>query len=245
MMSYKVAGAGGNAKRRLASALVGFGSLEECADGRRPIGLIMLARLPAVVFGFAREEPLRHLFGTPVIAAIFLIVNGLVLFCGERLRRAAIDRADGNDLRQMSWRDALIVGLCQCGAPIPDISRSGATMVGGLLRGRHHEAAAHFSFRIATPIILVAAILEIPKMLHQPEAGSMTELALQSGLVAGIVAFLSAWFRMRYFKNTTFRPSIPSPIAAGRSACWHWGLLRWGADSPPRRRRRWRGCADR
>ncbi|QEX17299.1 undecaprenyl-diphosphatase [Hypericibacter terrae] len=208
---------------RLASTLMGFGSPEECAAGRRLTGLILLATLPAVIFGFALEKPLRHLFGTPVIAAVFLIVNGLVLFFGDRLRRAAVDRADGNDLGQMSWRDALIVGFCQCGALIPGISRSGATMVGGLLRGLHHEAAAHFSFLIATPIIIGAAILEIPKMLRQPGGGSITEIALLSGLVAGIVAFVSVWFLMRYFRKHDFQALNPFAYY-----CWAVGILALG-----------------
>jgi undecaprenyl-diphosphatase len=208
---------------RLASTLMGFGSPEECAAGRRLTGLILLATLPAVIFGFALEKPLRHLFGTPVIAAVFLIVNGLVLFFGDRLRRAAVDRADGNDLGQMSWRDALIVGFCQCGALIPGISRSGATMVGGLLRGLLHEAAAHFSFLIATPIIIGAAVLEIPKMLRQPGGGSITEIALLSGLVAGIVAFVSVWFLMRYFRKHDFQALNPFAYY-----CWAVGILALG-----------------
>jgi undecaprenyl-diphosphatase len=209
---------------RLASALIGIGSSAECAAGRRLTGLILLATLPAVIFGFALEKPLRHLFGTPVIAALFLIVNGFVLFGGERLRRTAASRPSANDLQQMSWRDALIIGLCQCGALIPGISRSGATMVGGLLRGLRHEAAAHFSFLIATPIILGAAMLEVPKMLRQPDGGTITELALLSGLLAGIVAFISVWILMRYFKKRDFQALNPFAYY-----CWTIGILALGA----------------
>jgi undecaprenyl-diphosphatase len=205
---------------RLAATLIGIGSPEERAAGRRLAGLIVIATIPAVIFGFALEKPLRHLFGTPVVAALFLIVNGFVLFFGDRLRRAAAGRSAGNDLRQMSWRDALIIGLCQCGALIPGISRSGITMVGGLLRGLRHEAAAHFSFLIATPIILGAAVLEIPKMLRQPDSGSITGLALLAGLVAGVVAFISVWFLMRYFKKHDFQALNPFAYY-----CWAIGTL--------------------
>jgi len=208
---------------RLAATLIGIGSPEERAAGRRLAGLIVIATIPAVIFGFALEKPLRHLFGTPVVAALFLIVNGFVLFFGDRLRRAAAGRSAGNDLRQMSWRDALIIGLCQCGALIPGISRSGITMVGGLLRGLRHEAAAHFSFLIATPIILGAAVLEIPKMFRQPDSGSITGLALLAGLVAGIVAFISVWFLMRYFKKHDFQALNPFAYY-----CWAIGILALG-----------------
>jgi undecaprenyl-diphosphatase len=208
----------------LAAALIGLGSPEERAAGRRLILLIVLATIPAVIFGFALEKPLRHLFGTPVIAALFLIVNGLLLFGGERLRRAAAARPNANGLQQLRWRDAVIIGLCQCGALIPGISRSGATMVGGLLRGLHHEAAAHFSFLIATPIILGAAVLEVPKMLREPGGDDMTNLALLSGLVAGIVAFLSVWILMRYFKKRDFLALDPFAYY-----CWAVGILSLGA----------------
>jgi undecaprenyl-diphosphatase len=208
---------------RLAATLIGIGSPEERAAGRRLAGLIVIATIPAVIFGFALEKPLRHLFGTPVVAALFLIVNGFVLFFGDRLRRAAAGRSAGNDLRQMSGRDALIIGLCQCGALIPGISRSGITMVGGLLRGLRHEAAAHFSFLIATPIILGAAVLEIPKMFRQPDSGSITGLALLAGLVAGIVAFISVWFLMRYFKKHDFQALNPFAYY-----CWAIGVLALG-----------------
>jgi undecaprenyl-diphosphatase len=208
---------------RLAATLIGIGSPEERAAGRRLAGLIVIATIPAVIFGFALEKPLRHLFGTPVVAALFLIVNGFVLFFGDRLRRAAAGRSAGNDLRQMSGRDALIIGLCQCGALIPGISRSGFTMVGGLLRGLRHEAAAQFSFLIATPIILGAAVLEIPKMFRQPDSGSITGLALLAGLVAGIVAFISVWFLMRYFKKHDFQALNPFAYY-----CWAIGVLALG-----------------
>jgi len=208
---------------RLASALIGQGLPAERAAGRRLFGLILLATVPAVIFGFALEGPLLHLFGTPFIAALFLTVNGFVLYGGERLRRAAVDRAGTNGLPQMSWRDALIIGLCQCSALIPGISRSGATMVGGLLRGLHHEAAAHFSFLIATPIILGAAVLEVPKMLRQPDGDNVAVLALVSGLLAGLVAFFSIWILMRYFKKRDFRALNPFAYY-----CWVVGVLALG-----------------
>ena len=66
--------------------------------------------------------------------------------------------------------DALTIGCWQCTALIPGISRSGATIVGGLLRGINHEDAAHFSFLIATPIILGATVLEVPKLMHESVA---------------------------------------------------------------------------
>jgi undecaprenyl-diphosphatase len=174
--------------------LLGFGVPEERALHRRLVVLIIIATIPAVIAGFILEKPLRILFGTPAVAALFLIVNGLILLGGERLRRNIAEHDKGGGLDQLKWRDAFIIGLWQCLALIPGISRSGATMVGGLLRGLHHEASAHFSFLIATPIILGAAALEIPKMLQQQ---------------AALVAFTSVWGLMRYFRIRDFQALNP------------------------------------
>ncbi len=97
--------------------------------------------------------------------------------------------------------DALIIGIWQCGALIPGISRSGATIVGGLLRGIDHEGSAHFSFLIATPIILGATVLEVPKLLHADIAPGVFQLSAMAAVVAGITAFLSTAFLMRYFRG--------------------------------------------
>ena len=97
--------------------------------------------------------------------------------------------------------DALIIGCWQCTALIPGISRSGATIVGGLLRGIDHEGSAHFSFLIATPIILGATVLEVPHLLHESVPVGTFELATVAAVVAGITAYASTWFLMRYFRQ--------------------------------------------
>ncbi|HUC11312.1 MAG TPA: undecaprenyl-diphosphate phosphatase, partial [Stellaceae bacterium] len=143
-------------------ALVGRG--QEVVERRHLITLLVIGTLPAVVLGFVFEHPLRRLFGSPVAAALFLVVNGFVLFGGEHLRRRALQVRDRRELGDASWRDALIVGLWQTLAFLPGISRSGATIVGGLLAGLRHQDAARFSFLLATPVIAGAAVLEIPKL---------------------------------------------------------------------------------
>jgi undecaprenyl-diphosphatase len=97
--------------------------------------------------------------------------------------------------------DALVIGCWQCTALIPGISRSGATIVGGLLRGVDHEGAAHFSFLIATPIILGATVLEVPKLLHAEIPHGTFTLAALAAVVAGITALASTAFLMRYFRS--------------------------------------------
>lgn len=165
-------------------------------DARRMFVLIVLATIPAVVIGFALEKFLRSLFGSPIIAATFLVVNGLLLLFGERIRRTG-----HRPLATLSFKDALVIGCWQCTALIPGISRSGATIVGGLLRGIDHESSARFSFLIATPIIFGATVLEVPKLLHATVAPGVFTLAAGAAVIAGITAYLSTMFLMRYFRR--------------------------------------------
>jgi undecaprenyl-diphosphatase len=170
---------------------------------------VIVATLPAAVLGFLFEHKLKALFGVPVIAAGFLFLNGFLLFFGERLRR----RRDGlntvNDIADLTWKGAFAIGLWQCTAFLPGISRSGATMVGSLLAGLSHRAAAHFSFLIATPVILGAAILEVPKLLHHAAAPGMAAVSAIGGLVAGVTAFASIAFLMHYFRKHEFEALNP------------------------------------
>jgi undecaprenyl-diphosphatase len=154
------------------------------------------------------QELLREAFATPLVAALFLVVNGGLLFFGERLRRRAAD--DGATLAQLSWRNAISIGFWQCTALIPGISRSGATMVGGLRAGLSHEDAAHFSFLLATPIILGATVLEAPKLLRA-DAAAFGLPALVGLVVAGGVAYASIALLMRYFR--THEVSALKPFA--------------------------------
>jgi undecaprenyl-diphosphatase len=159
--------------------------------------LIVVATIPAVVVGFALEHALRRLFGSPVIVAGFLVANGVMLLVSERLRRrGSSERA----LSSVTAMDALVIGVWQCLALLPGLSRSGATMVGGLLRGIDHEASAHFSFLIATPIIIGATVLEVPKLLHEDIPPGTLQLSLIAAVIAGITALASTAFLMRYFR---------------------------------------------
>jgi undecaprenyl-diphosphatase len=178
-------------------------------DELRLLVLIVIATIPAAVVGLVLNKFLRGLFGVPSVAAVFLIVNGFVLFAGERLKRRGTGASA--DLAALRWRGALMIGLWQCAALIPGISRSGVTMVGGLLAGLHHKEAARFSFLIAAPIIIGAAVLEVPKLLHHDGAtgGGITGLAIVAGIVAGITAYLSIAFLMRYFKTHDFEALDP------------------------------------
>ena len=110
--------------------VLGATSPHQVTESRRVFLLIVIATIPAVIIGFLLEKFLRGLFGTPMVAALFLIVNGALLIGGEKLRGRG-----HRPLSTLTMMDALAIGLWQCTALIPGISRSGATIVGALLGG--------------------------------------------------------------------------------------------------------------
>ena len=180
----------------LIMGVLGLSGAHQNRESRRVFLLIVVATIPAVIVGGLLEHQLRNLFASPVISALFLVANGLLLLFGERLRARGGDR----DLSSLTISDAVAVGIWQCLALIPGISRSGATIVGALLRGVNHEGAAHFSFLIATPIILGATALEVPKLLHEDIPPGTLQMSLIAAVVAGLVALASTAFLMRYFR---------------------------------------------
>ena len=180
----------------LARGVLGLADPHQIKESRRVFLLIVIATIPAVILGAALEKYVRTLFAAPVIAASFLAVNGLLLLFGERIRGTG-----HRPLSTLTMKDALIIGCWQCTALIPGISRSGATIVGGLLRGIDHEGSAHFSFLIATPIIFGATVHQVPRLMHANVAPGVLPLAIVAAVVAGITAYASTWFLMRYFRD--------------------------------------------
>jgi undecaprenyl-diphosphatase len=184
--------------------ILGLRNAHESGEARRVFLLIVIATIPAVIIGGGLEHFLRRLFGSPLVAAAFLVVNGAVLLWAERLRsRDAAQGAVRNakPLSTLTPGDALAIGFWQCLALIPGLSRSGATMVGGLRRGLDHAGAAHFSFLIALPVILAATALEVPKLFHAGLSADTLQVAALAAVVAGVVAWLSTAFLMRYFRE--------------------------------------------
>ena len=226
--------------------------------------LIILGCIPAGLLGVALESPLKQLFATPLVAASFLIVNGVILFGGELLLRRTRRRAGRESLEpsvqemsgalltsgaqpsfsanrwersnergpasatlpspqatqtrtlaSLTWKEALLIGLAQAAALIPGISRSGVTMVAALGVGLSHEDAARYSFLLGTPLIGAAALLEVPQLFGLPLA--TLGLVLLGMVVAGVAAFASTRFLLKYFEAGRLNPFA--------YYCWGAGLL--------------------
>ena len=155
----------------------------------------------------------RSIFSNVTSAAFFLILNGVLLYAGEKLQKRGTKQVE-----ELGYGQALLIGLAQSLALIPGFSRSGASMVAGFWAGLTHEAAARFSFQLAAPIILGASILELPKLAHAP-AGTMGNAAI-GGVVSGIVAFFSVWALMVWFRKHEVNAMRPFAIY-----CWIVGAL--------------------
>ncbi len=176
------------------------------ADERRLFFRVVVATIPAVLVALAFEKHIRDLFASPLIASIFLLLNGFMLFGAERLKPRTAVKA----LHRLGWLDALIIGCAQCLALVPGLSRSGSTMIGGYMTGLNHEDAARFSFLTGTPIIIAATVHEVPKLMKMQKAahdlggaaqGIDLPMSLAAGGVAGVTAFISLWALMRWFKS--------------------------------------------
>jgi undecaprenyl-diphosphatase len=189
----------------------------ETAD-ERLAWLLIVATIPAGLTGLVFEHALRTLFAKPLAAAIFLTLNGVILYAGERVRRrtavrklvaehptAESEREVGRRLDTLDFKEAGVIGVAQIGALFAGISRSGITMVAGLVRGLDHEDAARFSFLLATPIIFAAGIYKIPDFTGSLGNGIRGQ-ALVGSIFAGVAAYFAVRFLMRFFETQNLMP---------------------------------------
>ncbi len=163
---------------------------------------LVIATIPVGIIGLIFSSFVKKIFENPLIAAIFLIVNGFILYGGEMLIKK---KKLKKELEDLSFLDTIIIGISQIFALIPGISRSGASMVAGLLYDLDHEDAAYFSFMLATPVILAAGLLEVPSLFS---THSLTPFwyALLGGVISGITAYFAVKFLMKYFEKGTLKP---------------------------------------
>jgi undecaprenyl-diphosphatase len=169
--------------------------------------LLIIGTIPVGLVGLVFEHKLRELFAKPLAAAIFLTLNGLVLLTAELLVRRAkkTGRHHPRRLATMGYGEAGIIGFFQIFALLAGISRSGVTLVGGLLRGLNHEDALRFAFLLATPVIFAAGVLELPS-LAGPAGAHLHGQVIVGMIVAAITAYASIRFLTRYFQTRTLTP---------------------------------------
>jgi undecaprenyl-diphosphatase len=169
--------------------------------------LLIVATVPVGILGVLLKDSVQKLFGSAEIAAVFLMLNAGVMFLGEWLRRRQKTRLGRSDkpIVALSWAQSAGIGVGQALALFPGISRSGASMVAGLVCDLDHEDAAQYSFLLATPVILAAGLFEITELTGPGSHGVLVQ-ALIGGVVAGVAAYASVAFLVRYFRRNDLRP---------------------------------------
>jgi undecaprenyl-diphosphatase len=198
--------------------------------------LLVLATIPVGLAGLLLEGLLRDFLGKPVPSAIFLALNGGVLYAAEKfsrrkppeeadtvdfsteetlvMRAVSVDERTDVRLAKLRVGEAVLIGAAQIFALLPGISRSGITMVAGLRRGLGHEDAARFAFLLATPVILAAGVLKMPT-LFAPENHASLGPALVGSVVAGVASYISVRFLTGYFETRTLTPFAIYCVVAG------------------------------
>ena len=240
--------------------------------------MIILATIPVGLVGVVADKPFREIFGKPIVAGVFLIINGVILYCGERFRPASSIGADqviaaqrqqalmpapagaprqpvpagpgmarqarhasgqqavrqdelvqavqaDERLSRMGYLRAVIIGTSQIFALLAGISRDGITMVTGMSRGLSREDAARFAFLLATPVILAAGVLELPK-LTGPEGHGIHGQILLGSILSGVGAYVSVRFLMRYFQTRTLTPFAIYCFVFGLLAVVYLGVIK-------------------
>ena len=173
---------------------------------------VLLAFLPAALVGVLLRGWIKTvLFASPALIATSFILGGIVLIAVERLPRRKVTTVEAE---AATLRQALLIGLAQVLALVPGVSRSGASIVGGMLVGLDREAATRFSFYLAIPTLGAATLLELATSLRRLEGGGALLLAVGT-VVSMVVAFASIGWLLRYVQSNSFVPFGVYRIAAG------------------------------
>jgi len=185
-------------RERLGRTLAGLGS---DAQAQRFTRNVLIAFMPAVVFGLALGSAIKARLFHPVPVALAFVVGGFIILWVERHHKAAFGERDLEGARHarvegvddMNALDALKVGLVQCLALIPGTSRSGATIIGAMVFGLSRKAATEFSFYLAIPTLIGAGAYSVWK-----ERAVLSAADLPTFAVGTVFAFFSAWLCIRW-----------------------------------------------
>lgn len=185
---------------------------------------VIIAFLPAVVLGLLFGQMIKaHLF-TPLVVAVTFIIGGFIILWAEKCHKTA----RVHSVEAMTAGDALKVGLVQCFAMIPGMSRSGATIIGGMLCGLDRKVATDFSFYLAMPTLIGAGAYSLYKV-----RSVLTVDVIPVFLVGLLLAFISAWlcvrWLLRFISSHDFIPFAWYRIAFGVLvlATWGLGVVNW------------------
>jgi undecaprenyl-diphosphatase len=162
---------------------------------------IIIAFIPAAVLGFLFLDKIKAMLFNPTVVAISLIIGGIIFLVIERMGIA--EKAATHEVTAITPRQAIIVGIAQIAALFPGVSRSGASIVGGMLSGLDRATATQFSFYLAIPTLGIAVFYDLIKSLSQLQSNDLVFLVV-GAVVSGIVAWLSIGWLLRYVSRNSF-----------------------------------------
>lgn len=202
------------------------GGLSSEPRARRFTLNLMLAFFPAVVLGVAFSDQIQEYLFNPITVALALVIGGVIMLWAEQ--REHVVRVEHVDA--MRWSDALKIGCCQCLAMIPGTSRSGSTIIGGLLFGLSRQAATEFSFFLAMPTMVGAAFYSGFKYRHLFQASDVPVFAL-GFVVSFIFAMIAVRGLLRFIANHSYAVFAWYRIAFGALilATWVFGWVDWSS----------------
>jgi undecaprenyl-diphosphatase len=196
--------------QRLVATVVG---LPRERQAQRFTANVLIGFFPAALAGVLFIDVIKGVLFNPLVGALGFMVGGVVMLWAEA-RQARQPSQRVNDVDEVRWTDALGVGLIQCVALVPGVSRSGATIIGAMLLGFSRRTATEFSFFLAIPMLFGAAVYDLYK--HR-ELLTMADVPMFA--VGLVVSWLSAWvcvkWLMRYVASHTFVPFAWYRIAFG------------------------------
>ncbi|WP_332726712.1 undecaprenyl-diphosphate phosphatase [Pseudomonas sp. ESBL9] len=187
---------------------------------------LMIAVLPAVVLGIIFADTIHHYLFNPITVAAALVIGGVIMLWAER--REHVIHAETVD--DMTWKDAVKIGFAQCLAMIPGTSRSGSTIIGGLLFGLSRKAATEFSFFLAMPTMVGAAVYSGYKYRHLFQPDDLPVFAI--GFVTSFVfAMFAVRALLKFISNHSYAAFAWYRIAFGLLilATWQFGWINWTA----------------
>ncbi|BBP82485.1 undecaprenyl-diphosphatase [Pseudomonas sp. Pc102] len=208
-------------RRKIFDVVVG---LPRERSAQRFTGNLLVAFFPAVILGVAFADLIHHYLFNPITVATALVIGGVIMLWAER--RDHLIQAETVD--DMNWKQALKVGLAQCLALVPGTSRSGATIIGGLLFGLSRKAATEFSFFLAMPTMVGAAVYSGYKYRHLFQPSDLPVFAL-GFVVSFIFAMIAVRALLKFIGNHSYAAFAWYRIGFGLLilATWQFGLIDW------------------
>jgi undecaprenyl-diphosphatase len=179
----------------LATIVVYWRRLIAALGNPRLIGLLIVGTLPAVVIGLPLRFVGESILESPLLAGAMLPVSGLLLLIASRRQHGTLAYED------LTWRQALVIGLFQASALLPGVSRSGTTIASGLLVGLRRDAAATFSFLLAVPAVGGACLLETIKLLKQGSVQTPPEMLVAGAAVSFVVGLIALAWLLRWLER--------------------------------------------